>query len=110
MKYSEKLRDPRWQKKRLEIFNRDDWTCQKCGSKKDELHAHHKKYINGFDPWDYPSESLITYCYKCHRWTHFPGIKLDKDYVEKVRKRVYMELKDELNLPPYEELWKHLNQ
>lgn len=26
--YAEKLKDPRWQKRRLEIFERDDWTCQ----------------------------------------------------------------------------------
>ena len=28
--YYRKLRDPRWQKRRLEIFARDDWTCQGC--------------------------------------------------------------------------------
>lgn len=30
MTYSQKLRDPRWQKKRLEILERDSFTCQHC--------------------------------------------------------------------------------
>lgn len=39
--YSEKLLDPRWQKKRLEILARDNWTCQRCGAVNCELHVHH---------------------------------------------------------------------
>ena len=31
MKYSEKLRDPRWQKARLKVLERDNWTCVNCG-------------------------------------------------------------------------------
>jgi 5-methylcytosine-specific restriction endonuclease McrA len=64
--YSEVLRDPRWQKKRLEILNRDGWSCQKCGSAKDALHVHHREYKAGRLPWDYPGELLITLCQKCH--------------------------------------------
>lgn len=33
--YKEKLKDPRWQKKRLQIFERDDWCCQKCGDERE---------------------------------------------------------------------------
>ena len=33
MGYSEKLKDPRWQKKRLEILERDNFRCQYCGDK-----------------------------------------------------------------------------
>jgi hypothetical protein len=28
--YLEKLKDPRWQKRRLEILQRDNWYCQRC--------------------------------------------------------------------------------
>ena len=66
MKYSEKLKDPRWQKKRLEIFERDDWKCQSCGNTKLTLHVHHKKYLEKAEPWEYPDELLITYCKSCH--------------------------------------------
>jgi len=64
--YSEKLRDPRWQKKRLEILNRDDFTCIQCGDKESTLHVHHFIYIYGRDPWDYPDVNFIVLCKTCH--------------------------------------------
>jgi 5-methylcytosine-specific restriction endonuclease McrA len=64
MTYSEKLRDPRWQKKRLEILNRDDFTCTICGDSKSTLHVHHKAYIG--DPWEADNEKLSTVCENCH--------------------------------------------
>jgi hypothetical protein len=66
MKYSDKLKDPRWQKKRLEIFERDEWTCQICGSKDVTLSVHHFHYVHGFEPWNYKNDSLITLCFECH--------------------------------------------
>lgn len=39
--YSEKLKNPRWQKKRLEIFERDGWKCRACQDEKSTLHVHH---------------------------------------------------------------------
>lgn len=64
--YSDKLRDPRWQKKRLEIFERDDWTCQSCFNSESTLVVHHRRYIADRDPWDYPDSLLITLCENCH--------------------------------------------
>ena len=64
--YSKLLRDPRWQKKRLEILHRDDFVCQKCHSNNKELHIHHKYYIKNLLPWEYADESLIAYCKDCH--------------------------------------------
>jgi len=64
--YSHKLRDPRWQKKRLEIMQRDEFVCQKCFSSEATLNVHHCYYETGFDPWDYPSASVITLCEFCH--------------------------------------------
>lgn len=65
-KYAEKLRDPRWQKKRLEIMQRDEFTCQACDSKEKTLNVHHCYYKKGADPWDYENESLVTLCEECH--------------------------------------------
>ena len=62
--YGEKLKDPRWQKKRLEILERDGWECTNCGTKDVELHVHHLKY-NG-NPWDAKNEDLQTLCKDCH--------------------------------------------
>lgn len=64
MTYSDKLKDPRWQKKRLEVLERDSWLCQLCGDNKTTLHVHHKKYNN--DPWDAEIDDLKTYCEDCH--------------------------------------------
>ena len=66
MTYQEKLKDPRWQKKRLEILDRDEWCCQICGDGESTLHIHHK-YYNNCDPWDCPEDALITLCEDCHK-------------------------------------------
>lgn len=64
--YLEKLKDPRWQRKRLEILERDKWRCQSCYDSKSTLHIHHKHYEKGKDPWEYSKEDLITLCGFCH--------------------------------------------
>lgn len=70
--YSDLLKDPRWQKKRLKILERDEWTCQLCYSEIHTLHIHHLKY-NGL-PWEAKDEDLLTVCERCHYW-----IELDKE-------------------------------
>lgn len=62
--YSEKLKDPRWQKKRLEIMDRDEWQCQFCLDKESTLNVHHLEY-NG-NPWEANSDQLVTLCEDCH--------------------------------------------
>jgi 5-methylcytosine-specific restriction endonuclease McrA len=66
MTYGEKLKSPKWQKKRLEILERDKFTCTNCGSKEKQLHVHHKVYIFNNEPWDYENEFFTTLCYGCH--------------------------------------------
>ena len=66
--YFEKLKDPRWQKKRLAVLKRDKWRCQKCLNDKEMLVVQHKYYNNKFkNPWEYPLEALITLCDDCHQ-------------------------------------------
>lgn len=62
--YSEKLRDPRWQKKRLEVLEAAEWKCHSCGKKDKELHVHHPYYLKNTDPWDHPW--LVALCKDCH--------------------------------------------
>ncbi len=66
MDYLEKLKDPRWQKKRLEILERDGWKCMCCGNKDRTLHVHHIFYFPQKEPWDIPNGFLITFCERCH--------------------------------------------
>ena len=65
MSYSQKLKDPRWQKKRLEIFNRDEFTCRDCGAKDKTLHVHHCHYDRR-EPWEMAEALLLTLCDQCH--------------------------------------------
>lgn len=64
--YQRKLAHPDWQKKRLEVLNRDEFTCQLCGSKDKELHVHHKYYLRGKEPYEYPLNAFETLCFECH--------------------------------------------
>jgi hypothetical protein len=64
--YAEKLKHPKWQKRRLEILQRDLFTCMDCGDMDTTLHIHHKVYRSGAEPWDYEDNELITLCENCH--------------------------------------------
>lgn len=68
--YAEKLRDPRWQKKRLLVMERDAWCCQSCYDPETTLHVHHRIYLANTDPWEYPDSLLVTLCEDCHKFEH----------------------------------------
>jgi hypothetical protein len=83
--YSEKLLDPRWQKKRLEILNRDNFTCRKCEDTENTLHVHHKYYESEF-PWETSNEHLITYCADCHKLEEIEFKEYSKLFIDTFRK------------------------
>lgn len=64
--YSEKLRDPRWQKKRLCVMQRDGFACRDCGDADSTLHVHHCHYEKG-GPWMTQDIFLLTLCSTCHK-------------------------------------------
>jgi hypothetical protein len=64
--YATKLKNPLWQKRRLEVFQRDNWQCTNCNAIDKELHVHHLDYIDGLQPWEYPLDMLTTLCEYCH--------------------------------------------
>lgn len=65
--YAQKLKDPRWQKKRLEILSRDHWRCSSCLTDEKTLHIHHLFYFKGKNPWEINNGFLITLCEDCHK-------------------------------------------
>jgi hypothetical protein len=66
--YANKFKDKRWQMKRLEIFKRDDSLCRVCNDTTNmNIQLHHKGYIHGREPWDYPDNYFITVCERCHK-------------------------------------------
>jgi len=69
--YVEKLKDPRWQKLRLEVFQRDGFACRICGAVNKPLNAHHSFYESGVEGvWDYDPRSIVTLCDDCHKEEH----------------------------------------
>jgi len=76
--YSDKLKSPKWQKKRLEILQRDNFACFNCGDTERTLHVHHENYIKGKEPWDYEDDYLTTVCDICHEHTHLLKTEFEK--------------------------------
>lgn len=66
MSYSDLLRDPRWQRKRLEVMERADFTCEDCGDTTTTLNVHHTFYAKGRKPWEYELDTLKCLCESCH--------------------------------------------
>jgi hypothetical protein len=71
--YFEKLKDPRWQRKRLDALQAADFACQICYDTESTLHVHHKQYFKGRDPWEYDTQQLAVLCEVCHSAHHEAG-------------------------------------
>lgn len=67
--YAKALQHPKWQKKRLKVFQRDKWRCRRCKDTETMLHVHHLKYTRKY-PWNEPIKNLRTLCTKCHKKNH----------------------------------------
>lgn len=65
--YQELLKDPRWQKRRLEVMELHNFECEDCGNDSSTLNIHHGTYLKGKKPWEYPDELLHCLCDKCHQ-------------------------------------------
>lgn len=67
MTYAEKLKDPRWQKKRLEVMTRSGFRCDACGRGNETLHVHHLIYPRWEQgPWEMDSAFMECLCATCH--------------------------------------------
>ncbi|HEX6427984.1 MAG TPA: HNH endonuclease signature motif containing protein [Niastella sp.] len=106
--YKEKLLDPRWQRRRLDILNRADFKCEieGCWCSDETLHVHHLDYISGNEPWEYPDEYLMAVCASCHEMIsqERPGyekiiisnyrLKLKDHFIQKCAADVFQKYKD----------------
>lgn len=70
LSYSEKLKDPRWQRKRLEIMGLNNFKCEQCESVDKTLNVHHIIYKKGAEPWEYENHELQCLCNDCHIKAH----------------------------------------
>ena len=83
--YRKLLLHPSWQKKRLEILNRDGFACRICGDETSTLHVHHLHYVAGNAPWEYAEETLITLCDGCHEAEHASRRQYEQGLIEQLR-------------------------
>ena len=67
-------RTPEFRRWKSEVFKRDNFTCQMCGSKK-MLEAHHIKEKVNFPELEYDVDNGICLCHDCHRKTDNYGYK-----------------------------------
>lgn len=70
LSYGEQLKHPNWQRRRLEILQRDNFCCQVCYDNETTLHVHHKRYVKGRMAWEYTDRELVTLCEQCHGLEH----------------------------------------
>lgn len=80
--YSEKLKDQRWQKKRLALLDASGWKCQSphCNNPdpKPTLHVHHRVYLRNLMPWEYEDWAYVVLCEDCHE---FEQKKMDECHI-----------------------------
>jgi len=88
-KYFELLKDPRWQKKRLEILQRDEFMCRSCYDKDSSLQIHHLSYSYNGNPWDVDNDKLLTVCENCHK-QFSDANKAVKDSIAKFKEPDYI--------------------
>lgn len=75
--YSEQLKHPFWQRKRLGVLSAANFQCSCCGEKEKTLHVHHKQYVKGRMPWEYEDSELEALCYECHESAHVLKARID---------------------------------
>ncbi|MDP2143119.1 MAG: HNH endonuclease [Gallionella sp.] len=66
-------RNNRWVAYREELIELDGGACVRCGRTREVgaiLQVHHKKYIAGKAPWEYPYDLCETLCKRCHAVEH----------------------------------------
>lgn len=63
--YARKLLDGRWQRKRLEILQRDNFCCTIC-QRSHNVQIHHNWYLKNMEPWDYTADQLVSLCNEHH--------------------------------------------
>lgn len=84
--YTEKFKDPRWQKKRLKILERDFYSCRVCQDSENTLNVHHCFYDTKYEnPWDHPDKSLVVLCDECHQKEHDEWIQINKRLTNAIR-------------------------
>ena len=63
-------RSTRYKDWRKQVFDRDDYTCQRCGVRGAKMNAHHKLSYANYHDLRYDISNGITLCVPCHKAVH----------------------------------------
>ena len=100
--YSAKLRDERWQKKRVKILERTKGLCQDCKKEFEKLEVHHCYYMTLCLPWQYPLDSLRALCRDCHEKRAVSEMRLNALLARVGRQKIdelYIQLRNQIERP-----------
>jgi len=75
--YSEQLKHPNWQRKRLDVLQEAGFACDVCGDTETTLNVHHRRYVKGRKVWEYEINELQCLCEHCHQEHHEHRALLD---------------------------------
>ena len=93
--YSQLLKRPEWQKKRLEMLELSNYACYNCGETTLTLHVHHTIYRKDTMPWDYSNNEYLVLCEHCHEDIHIQKNNLNEllageDSASKIEMCIYI--------------------
>lgn len=104
--FKDQYNSEKWEKKRREIYRRDNWHCRICDVTRVKLNAHHLYYDKDKNIWDYDNECLVTLCDNCHDKIHDDLKKISGIIAFKIMKGEI----DVLNLFPMAEFYNVLDK
>ena len=60
-----------------QVHEKFEYTCQRCGVRGSQLHAHHLLPVYSHPEKAYDFENLVTVCESCHQQIHNQGLELE---------------------------------
>ena len=95
--YARQYLEKEWIELRNEIIKRDENKCQDCLEwvTENTANVHHTYYVANRKVWEYPKDTLITLCKKCHKKRHKECDTKEAKVIEKYSRNLKYEARKE---------------